>query len=117
MSGSIRWYNYISDGGQTYAIQADKSNVAAVNSATGGTTPASLPTAAVPRNIKPRYALFSDTSGTIRRKVVLLTPADVAALTSTTNFVPQGETATVTITAIRGEKASLPKLADTGRTT
>lgn len=115
MSGSIRWFNYVSDNGQTYALQADKSNVAAIN-ASGGSAPGTLPNIAVPRNIRPRYALFSDTTGTIRRKVPVLTPTDLAALTATTSFVPTGETATVTITAIRGEKINLPKLADTGRT-
>jgi hypothetical protein len=115
MSGSLRWFNYVSDNGATYAILADKSNIAAVN-ASGAGSPATLPTAAVPRNIKPRYALFADSTGLIRRKVPILTAADVAALTPTTSFVPTGETATVVITAIRGEKVNLPKLADTGRT-
>lgn len=115
MSGSVRYFNYVSDNGQTYAILADRSNVAAVN-ASGAGAPGSLPTITVPRNIRPRYALFADSTGQIRRKVPILTPADVAALTATTSFVPTGETATVTITAIRGEKVNLPKLADTGRT-
>lgn len=116
MSGSLRWYNYVSDGGTTYAILADKSNIAAVNPSGAG-APSTLPVAAVPRNFKPRYALFSDSTGTIRRRVPLLTPADVTALTPTSSFTPQGETATVILTAIRGEKINLPKLADTGRTT
>jgi hypothetical protein len=115
MSGSLRYYNYTSDNGQTYAILLDKSNVASVN-ASGAAAPGTLPTITLPRNIRPRYALFSDTSGTIRRKVVLLTPADVLALTGATSFVPGGETATVTVTAVRGEKLNIPKLADTGRT-
>lgn len=116
MSGSVRYYNYTTDGGVTYAILADKSNIGAVNPS-GASAPGTLPVAAVPRNITPRYALFADTSGTIRRRVVLLTPADVAALTPTLAFTPQGETATVTVTSIHGETTRLPKLADTGRTT
>ena len=116
MAGSVRYYNYISDNGQTYAILADKSNIAAVN-ASGAAAPGTLPTVTVPRNIRPRYALYADPTGLIRRKVPLLTPADVTALTAASSFVPQGETATVTLTAIRGEKINLPKLADTGRTT
>ena len=31
MSGSIRWFNYTSDNGQTYALSGDKSNIQAVN--------------------------------------------------------------------------------------
>ena len=114
MSGSNRYFNYVSDNGQTYAIYADKSNVQAVNPS--GASVGTLPTIKIPRNITPRYALFSDTTGLIRRKVPLLKATDVAALTAATSFVPTGETATVTITAIRGEKVNLPKILDTGRT-
>ncbi len=115
MSGSIRWYVYTSANGIDYAIQADKSNIAAVNPS-GAAAPATLPQAAVPRNIKPRYALFSDITGTIKRKVVLLKQSDVAALSPTLSFTPTGETAAVQISYVRGESISLPKLTDTGRT-
>lgn len=114
MAGSIRWFNYTTDGGVTYSVQADRSNVAAVNPSGTG-TPGSLSIAAVPRNIKIRYALFADATGLIRRRVPLLTPADVAALVPTLSFVPQGETAAVALTYIQGESTRLPKLADTGR--
>jgi len=116
MSGSIRWFNYTTDGGVVYSLQADRSNVGAVNPSGAG-TPGTLSVAAVPRNIKPRYALFADVTGLIRRKVPLLTPADVAALVPTLSFVPQGETATVALTYIVGETTRFPKLADTGRVT
>lgn len=115
MAGSMRFYNYESDNGGTYAIFGDKSNIAAVNPS-GAAAPGTLPAIKIPRNITPRYALFSNTDGTIRRKVALLTPADVAALSGNLSFTPTGETATVTITAIRGEKVNIPKIADTGRT-
>lgn len=115
MAGSIRWFVYTSDNGVDYAIQADRSNIGAVNpSGTGN--PASLPQAAVPRNIKPRYALFSDITGTIKRKVVLLKPSDVAALTPTLSFTPTGEAVAVQLSYVRGESISLPKLVDTART-
>ena len=37
MSGSIRWFNYTSDNGQTYALSGDKSNIQAVNPSGAGT--------------------------------------------------------------------------------
>ncbi len=116
MAGSIRWYNYVTDGGVTYSIQADKTNVAATNPS-GAAAPSTLAVGAVPRNIKVRYALFADTTGLIRRKVPLLTPGDVTALSAILSFTPQGETATVQLTYLVGERTRLPKLADTGRTT
>lgn len=116
MSGSISYFRYTTDDGIAYHIKADKSNVAAVN-ASGAGQPASLPVAAVPRNIKIRYALFQDSTGLIKRKVPLLTLADRAALDETTSFVPQGETATVRLRFVRGEQVSIPQLVDSGRTT
>lgn len=116
MSGSLSYQVYTSDVGTDYAILCDKSNALAVN-ASAAAAPATLPVTTVPRNIKPRYALYSDVTGQIRRKVPLLKPSDVAALTPTSSFVPQGETATVRLSSIVGEVVRLPKLADTGRTT
>ena len=48
MSGSIRWFNYTSDNGQTYALSGDKSNIQAVNPSGAG-TPGTLPTVEFPR--------------------------------------------------------------------
>jgi len=111
----MSYQRYVSDNGQAYAILMDRTNALAVN-ASATATPAALPTITVPRNIKPRYAIFSDTSGNIKRKVVLLTAADVAALVADKNFTPPEEAAPVRITFIKGEEIRLPRLLDTGRT-
>lgn len=115
MSGSLSYQVYTSDNGQNYSILCDKSNSIAVN-ASASATPGSLPPATVPRNISPRYALFQDSTGFIKRKVVLLKPSDVTALSNTASFVPGGETATVNLTYVRGESLRIPHLTDTGRT-
>lgn len=115
MSGSLSYQVYTSDNGQNYSVLCDKSNALAVN-ASASATPGSLPNITLPRNISPRYALFTDSTGFIKRKVVLLKPSDVAALAATASFVPGGETATVNITYIRGESIRIPHLTDTGRT-
>lgn len=115
MAGSKSYQRYVSDNGQAYAILMDLSNALAVN-ASASATPAALPTITVPRNITPRYAIYTDATTFIRRKVALLTAADVAALVANDNFaVPEGGQ-TVTITFIKGEEIRLPKLNDTGRT-
>lgn len=115
MVGSKAWFIYTTDSGTNYAILADKSNVLAVNPS--GASNAGLPSAAVPRNYKTRYALFRSADGLTNRKVVLLTAADVAALTPTKSFTPQGSTVAVTISYTRGESVQLPKLVDSGLTT
>jgi len=115
MSGSLSYQTYQSDNGQSYAILVDKSNALAVN-ASAVATPASLPTITLPRNIKPRYVLFTDETSTIKRKVVLLKPSDVVAIVATSSFVPGGETSTVRVSYMQGESIRLPKLVDTART-
>lgn len=115
MAGSIRWFQYTTDGGVNYAIRGDKTNIQAVNPSAAG-NPANLPTGSVPSNVKPRYALFSDVTGLIKRRVPILTATDLAALTPTTNFTPSGESVPVTLTSVRGEKLTLPRLIDTART-
>jgi len=115
MAGSISYQVYQSDNGQTYSIRVDRTNAIAVN-ASASATPAALPNEEIPRNIKPRYALYTDQTGNIKRKVVLLRPSDVAALLGDDNFTPPEETATLRITFIVGEKIRIPKLIDTGRT-
>lgn len=111
----MAWYRYISDNGQTYALKADKTNIAAVN-ASGAAPATALPNESLPRNIKPRYAIYSDATGNIKRKVVLLTPADVAALVADDNFTPPEEAVAVRLTFIKGEEIRLPRVIDTGRT-
>lgn len=115
MAGSISYQVYTSDNGQNYAIRMDKSNALAVN-ASASATPAALPNIELPKNIKPRYALYTDATGNIRRKVVLLKPSDVAALLADDNFTPPEESSVVRITFIVGETIRLPKLTDTART-
>jgi len=115
MVGSKAWFIYTTDAGTNYAIQLDKSNALAVNPSASSNS--GLPTAALPRNIKPRYALFSSTDGNTRRKVPLLKDTDVAALTPTSKFTPQGTTVEVTVSYTHGEIVQLPKVTDTGLTT
>jgi hypothetical protein len=115
MAGSISYQVYQSDNGQNYAIRMDRSNALAVN-ASASATPAALPAIELPKNIKPRYALYTDATGNIKRKVVLLKPSDVAALVANASLTPPEESATLRITFVVGEKIRLPKLADTGRT-
>jgi hypothetical protein len=115
MSGSLSYQKYTTDGGVSYSILCDRSNALAVN-ASATATPGSLPPATLPRNIKPRYALFSDSTGTIKRRVPILTLADLTALAANASFVPGGETATVNLTYVRGEATRVPHLTDTGRT-
>ena len=116
MAGSMSWQVYRTDAGQNYAIFMDKSNALAVN-ASASTTPQNLPIVAVPRNIRPRYALFRSDDGLTTRKVVLLTPADVSALSPGESFTTDPGGVVVKLQSTAGERIRLPKQVDTGLTT
>jgi len=116
MAGSISYQKYTSDNGADYSIKCDKSNALEVN-ASASANPSTLPNIEVPKNIKPRYALFLSDDGKTSRKVVLLTPADVAALTPNDSFVTNPGGVTVRLSYIRGETIRIPRLTDTGLTT
>jgi len=110
MSGSIRNFRYVDDGGNNYSIRADESNIEAVNAAAAAAAPVAI---GLPRNITPRYGLFSDAAGTTTRKVVFLTAAAFAAANGTTPTITVGAL-TLNLTFKRGEAVTLYPNVDTG---
>lgn len=115
MAGSLKWHVYTDDFGTNYALNADESNVEAIN--TGGDytgTPALVD--ALPRNVTPRYAYYGTTDGLRTIKIPVLTPATYAALATTTPTIPDPiDTAiTLVLLRVRPEIRRLPIPNDTG---
>lgn len=115
MAGSMSWQVYTTDDGQSFAIYCDLSNAIAAN-ASASTTPQNLPTYGLPRNVKPRYALFKSADGYTTRKVPLLTPTDFAALTAGAAFNTNPGGVNVVLETKIGEKVRIPKQFDSGLT-
>lgn len=67
MAGSLKYFKYTTNGGADYALRMDESNGEAVGNT--DLVSADLPIAALPRNIKPRYALYRSTDGLHTRKI------------------------------------------------
>lgn len=86
MAGSNKWFNYLSDDGTDWAIFADESNVEAAN---GGNAVAPLAATFYkpPRNMKIRYAVFSNAAGTRNISVPITTEAIYNALNAA-NTIP-----------------------------
>jgi hypothetical protein len=64
MAGSKRWFVYTLDDGTTCGIQADESNVEAVNGgAASEPTPISRPTRQAPKGTRIRSAVFKSANG------------------------------------------------------
>jgi len=115
MAGSLKWFLYTTDNGETYALKADESNVEAVNGGTQDFLNDTEVIFAVPRNVKPRYALYTSADETRQIKCVCLTttiyngvPENVPTITD-----PIGG-GTLTLKRIRPEIISLPFGKDTG---
>jgi hypothetical protein len=116
MAGSLKFFVYTSDAGPQYALKRDESNVEAVNGAVGDYPDSgSTVDLELPRNIKPRYATYVSTDGTVRRNIVVLTPALYAGLAGTTpTIVDDTSGLTLTLKTQVGEQRTLPFGADTG---
>lgn len=113
MPGSLKGFKYTADDGTTWALLRDESNVEAVNTGVAGIiTPAEK--YKVPRNLRPRSAVFVNAAGTIRRDVVVLTSARFAALTGTDTITDQVSGQLLNLRFTKGEQISRVALSDTG---
>lgn len=116
MAGSVKPVAYISDDGTTYVIKRDESNTETMN----GTIPA-FPVApkSLPDGYTTRYALLSDATGVVRRRVTILDPLVFAVLNGSTSYTMQvvGSATGVEmrISSLIGERREGLILADTGQ--
>lgn len=116
MAGSLKWFQYTDDFGSLYAINADESNVEAING-TGvdytGTPPL---VDALPRNVSPRMAYYGTTDGLRTIAIPVMTQAIYTALNTTTPTIddPITDGLTLVLLRIRPEKRRLPIPNDTG---
>lgn len=75
MAGSIKWFVYTDDLGNDWGIKRDESNIEAVNAGTQDMPDSNgVADFALPSNLKPRYARYSNVNNTISRSIVILTP-------------------------------------------
>lgn len=87
MAGSIKWFVYTTDDGTDYAIKADESNVEALAAGTQDYPETGTPPIhAVPRNIRPRFAMFQNAAGTRKIKVPVITTTLYNALNGTSTI-------------------------------
>jgi len=116
MAGSRKWFVYTDDTGTDYAINLDESNTEAVNS-TGLGFPADGPTAAVPKNIKPREIFYSNAARTRTIRCVALTPTIYTGAISggvDTIVDPIAGTGNLALSRANGERRRIPTPLDTG---
>lgn len=110
MAGSMRWFTYTADSGDTFALFADESNTENANPGAGIVGPAII--YSIPRNLKPRYAVYQSADGRVTRKCYCLTVAALAAVPGGFTDTVSGEDLTLRYT--RGEAVRRPQLVDSG---
>lgn len=117
MAGSIKWFIYTDDAGSDWAIKRDESNTEAVNGSTQDLIDGANVPNAVPRNIVPRYVVYSNAARTRTIKVTVLTSAIFSGVINggvPTIADPIAGTGTLGLVSIVGEKRNFPIPLDTG---
>lgn len=115
MAGSLKWFAYTTDAGEDFALKLDESNTEAVNGAVQDYLNDGTVIYAVPRNVKPRYAVYANAAGTRTIKCVALTPTIYNAIPTTVQSITDPIAGgTLNLVRIRPEVISLPFGEDTG---
>lgn len=117
MAGSLKWFVYTDDNGSVYALNADESNVEAIN--TGGDyTGSPVLVDALPRNVRARYAVYGNAAGTRTISIPVLTQSAYTGLASAHPTIddPIDDGGTLQLIRIRPEVRRLPIPNDTGQT-
>lgn len=115
MAGSIKWFVYTTDNGGTFAIELDESNTEAINGATGDYIDSTDIIFAVPRNLRPRFAIYSNPEKTRNIRCVALSQAVYAGLKAVTPTITDPfDDSILSLVRIRPEIIRLPYATDTG---
>lgn len=117
MAGSLKWFIYEDDAGETSAIKLDESNTEAVNGTNSDFLPSTNITVGVPKNISVREVFYSDP---LRKRTIRCVPLNRTVYEGILNgdvpTIADPITLGVTLTLIRanGERRSIPFGLDTG---
>jgi len=117
MAGSVKWFEYSTQSGDTFAVLMDESNGEAVGNP--DYTPTSTATYALPRNVRPRHAIYRSADGNSQRKIIVSdNAANAGTLPATIDFNDgNGGTVTCSLSQFVGEEyRPIPSAEDTGLT-
>lgn len=123
MAGSMRDYWYKTDAGNDFGLKLDKTNADTLNNQTWKNNLTGI-LYRLPKNVRPRHILMADSTGTIRRKYIILDKDRFAQLQAAGKDVsytlPAGDVdagKSVSPTSFRGESVrDVPRSIDTAKT-
>lgn len=119
MAGSKKYFVYTTDEGIDYALLADESNTEAVNAGTQDYADGVTIKHEIPKNLRPRYAEYSNAAKTRRIRCYALTKTiyDGIVVGTPTITDPIAGTGNLTLTRLEPESLKrLPIAIDTGLT-
>lgn len=117
MAGSKKWFVYTTDQGDDFALLADESNTEALNGATQDFVPGLTLRYAVPRNIEPRAAVYTNLEGTRTIRCYALTQSIYNNIANNAQTIddPITQGGTLALARLEPERIRLlPIAADTG---
>lgn len=115
MSGSIKWFKYVSTvTGETYAFRADESNIEAIGGSSADYADAdTTPISGIPRNLKPRYLRY--VTADARRSKNIVAPTEAIWANPTNPISPDGASGDeFRLKEVVGERFTAPLGFDTG---
>lgn len=113
--GSLKWFIYVTDAGDSFAILLDESNTESVNGNQGDYTENSSVKYSLPRNVRPRKAVYESLDGRIRKEIVCLTRQIYGEVPSEKKQIEeQHRGTTLHLRSLKGERVRLPYHVDTG---
>lgn len=114
MAGSLRYFNYVDDADNQWAVLRDEGNTEAVN-ATGTTAAPAADTPVLSRAIEPRTVRYNSSDGLTSMQAILLanTAAAINTLPGTVTVNRQGTNVILYLTSYIGERQRFVPIIDT----
>ena len=118
MSGSLKYFKYTTDSGDDFAILMDESNGELVGNADFGLADDGTLVYSLPRNVRPRTALYRSTDGVVSRRIPITSnTATIATLPGTFQVAASdgNPQRTMQLQSFRGEEVKRLFAADTSQ--
>lgn len=107
MAGSLKWFKYTTDAGDDFGIYMDESNGEVVSNTDYAELTDADVVYALPRNVKPRTALYRSTDGKVQRRIAVTSnTANITTLpvSFTVAAIDGNEAYQVNLQSFRGEE-------------
>lgn len=116
MAGSLKWVIYTDDFGTLFALNVDESNWEAIHGTNNDYDGDPVLVDAVPRNVRPRFATYSNGDGSRNIRIPIASQTLYADLTTSNPTIidPIAGTGNLQLVRLTPEKRRLPIPNDTG---